>query len=182
MFLTSKTVWINRDSVLVWSFYLFVCCLSAKQPLLLGELIRLLANISNTKALEPSLPVFQLVVRYSWVFILGWGTCGIDFYHLLPHCSSFNYWSLRIFLYTYLEGPERRLFHPLTSPVLWIQMASAAPPPASGPAATENPNPGTSTSSSTTGDGGNQDSTFECNICLDTSKDAVISLCGHLFW
>ncbi|XP_042200790.1 E3 ubiquitin-protein ligase RNF5 [Callorhinchus milii] len=22
---------------------------------------------------------------------------------------------------------------------------------------------------------------FECNICLDTAKDAVISLCGHLF-
>ncbi|XP_029591582.1 E3 ubiquitin-protein ligase RNF5 [Salmo trutta] len=24
-------------------------------------------------------------------------------------------------------------------------------------------------------------STFECNICLDTARDAVISLCGHLF-
>lgn len=24
--------------------------------------------------------------------------------------------------------------------------------------------------------------TFECNICLDTATDAVISLCGHLFW
>ena len=23
---------------------------------------------------------------------------------------------------------------------------------------------------------------FECNICLDTAKDAVISFCGHLFW
>jgi len=22
---------------------------------------------------------------------------------------------------------------------------------------------------------------FECNICLDTAKDAVISMCGHLF-
>lgn len=32
------------------------------------------------------------------------------------------------------------------------------------------------------GGGSTQDSTFECNICLDTSKDAVISLCGHLFW
>ncbi|XP_051956929.1 E3 ubiquitin-protein ligase RNF185 isoform X4 [Xyrauchen texanus] len=29
--------------------------------------------------------------------------------------------------------------------------------------------------------GENSSSTFECNICLDTSKDAVISLCGHLF-
>lgn len=25
------------------------------------------------------------------------------------------------------------------------------------------------------------DSMFECNICLDTAKEAVISLCGHLF-
>lgn len=25
------------------------------------------------------------------------------------------------------------------------------------------------------------DSAFECNICLDTAKDAVVSLCGHLF-
>lgn len=23
---------------------------------------------------------------------------------------------------------------------------------------------------------------FECNICLDTPKDAVVSMCGHLFW
>lgn len=25
------------------------------------------------------------------------------------------------------------------------------------------------------------ESAFECNICLDTAKDAVVSLCGHLF-
>lgn len=25
------------------------------------------------------------------------------------------------------------------------------------------------------------ESVFECNICLDTAKDAVVSLCGHLF-
>ncbi len=25
-------------------------------------------------------------------------------------------------------------------------------------------------------------SRFECNICLDTAHDAVISMCGHLFW
>ncbi|KAJ7400873.1 E3 ubiquitin-protein ligase RNF185 [Pitangus sulphuratus] len=42
---------------------------------------------------------------------------------------------------------------------------------------------GTSGSSSNgPGDNTNQDNTFECNICLDTAKDAVISLCGHLFW
>lgn len=27
----------------------------------------------------------------------------------------------------------------------------------------------------------NDESMFECNICLDTAKDAVVSLCGHLF-
>lgn len=26
------------------------------------------------------------------------------------------------------------------------------------------------------------DSMFECNICLDTARDAVVSMCGHLFW
>lgn len=23
---------------------------------------------------------------------------------------------------------------------------------------------------------------LECNICLDTARDAVVSMCGHLFW
>ena len=27
-----------------------------------------------------------------------------------------------------------------------------------------------------------EDRTFECNICLDTARDAVVSICGHLFW
>ncbi|XP_007568007.1 PREDICTED: E3 ubiquitin-protein ligase RNF185-like [Poecilia mexicana] len=64
--------------------------------------------------------------------------------------------------------------------------APSAPPPAaaaasgSAAAAAETSSPGGS-SSSTAADGGSQDSTFECNICLDTAKDAVISLCGHLF-
>lgn len=31
------------------------------------------------------------------------------------------------------------------------------------------------------GDHGDEDRAFECNICLDTAKDAVISMCGHLF-
>ena len=26
------------------------------------------------------------------------------------------------------------------------------------------------------------ESNFECSICLETAKDAVITLCGHLFW
>lgn len=32
------------------------------------------------------------------------------------------------------------------------------------------------------GDGQKKDdSMFECNICLDTAKEAVVSMCGHLF-
>ncbi|PAV83112.1 hypothetical protein WR25_07761 [Diploscapter pachys] len=44
-----------------------------------------------------------------------------------------------------------------------------------------------SSSSNAQGGGGNGDerkddnSRFECNICLDTARDAVVSLCGHLF-
>lgn len=30
-------------------------------------------------------------------------------------------------------------------------------------------------------DGASTDSTYECTICLETAKDAVVSLCGHLF-
>ena len=26
------------------------------------------------------------------------------------------------------------------------------------------------------------ESNFECSICLETAKDAVITFCGHLFW
>lgn len=29
---------------------------------------------------------------------------------------------------------------------------------------------------------GGTEGAFECNICLDTARDAVVSLCGHLFW
>ena len=30
--------------------------------------------------------------------------------------------------------------------------------------------------------GGDENKNFECNICLDTARDAVVSMCGHLFW
>ncbi|XP_054166271.1 E3 ubiquitin-protein ligase RNF185-like isoform X2 [Oppia nitens] len=40
------------------------------------------------------------------------------------------------------------------------------------------PKPSTS---STSGDQSSNDANFECNICLDSAKDAVVSLCGHLF-
>ncbi|PAV65250.1 hypothetical protein WR25_06654 [Diploscapter pachys] len=47
--------------------------------------------------------------------------------------------------------------------------------------------PQSSSSSNAQGGDGNGDerkddnSRFECNICLDTARDAVVSLCGHLF-
>lgn len=28
----------------------------------------------------------------------------------------------------------------------------------------------------------NNNDKFECNICLDTAKNAVITSCGHLYW
>ncbi|XP_060948641.1 E3 ubiquitin-protein ligase RNF5 [Limanda limanda] len=34
---------------------------------------------------------------------------------------------------------------------------------------------------SSSGEGEGNQATFECNICLDTARDAVISMCGHLF-
>lgn len=41
-----------------------------------------------------------------------------------------------------------------------------------GPSSTGNPNHEQNTNNAN----------FECNICLDTARDAVVSQCGHLFW
>ena len=31
--------------------------------------------------------------------------------------------------------------------------------------------------------GGNTaETTYECHICFEQAKDAVVSMCGHLFW
>lgn len=40
----------------------------------------------------------------------------------------------------------------------------------------------TSASGASNSEQPNANANFECNICLDTAKDAVISFCGHLFW
>lgn len=32
------------------------------------------------------------------------------------------------------------------------------------------------------GSSGEENSTFECNICLEQATEPVITLCGHLFW
>lgn len=37
------------------------------------------------------------------------------------------------------------------------------------------------TNASSDGAAKKDDSMFECNICLDTAKEAVVSMCGHLF-
>ncbi|KAL9981022.1 hypothetical protein ACROYT_G009676 [Oculina patagonica] len=39
----------------------------------------------------------------------------------------------------------------------------------------------TSAAGASSGEQPNANANFECNICLDTAKDAVISFCGHLF-
>ncbi|XP_011502988.1 PREDICTED: E3 ubiquitin-protein ligase RNF185-like isoform X2 [Ceratosolen solmsi marchali] len=44
----------------------------------------------------------------------------------------------------------------------------------------EQPGP-SNPSGSATDEKEKDDRMFECNICLDTAKDAVVSLCGHLF-
>ncbi|RWS30443.1 E3 ubiquitin-protein ligase RNF185-like protein, partial [Leptotrombidium deliense] len=43
------------------------------------------------------------------------------------------------------------------------------------------PNNGHANSGMTNEETKDNESNFECNICLDTAKDAVVSLCGHLF-
>lgn len=47
---------------------------------------------------------------------------------------------------------------------------------------TDEPEPGEKNNSATSDAGPKKDdSMFECNICLDTAKEAVVSMCGHLF-
>ena len=46
----------------------------------------------------------------------------------------------------------------------------------------ENVNDGPGTSGEQSSSSNPSSTQFECNICLDTAKDAVISYCGHLFW
>lgn len=43
----------------------------------------------------------------------------------------------------------------------------------------DNNNENTNTNNNNNND---ENSTFECNICLEQSSDPVITLCGHLFW
>lgn len=73
--------------------------------------------------------------------------------------------------------------------------SSSDPQPTASTSAADSTSPESGSSSSATGkskinledanDDGDEekkdDSVFECNICLDTAKDAVVSMCGHLF-
>ncbi|KAH8385492.1 hypothetical protein KR093_011240 [Drosophila rubida] len=55
--------------------------------------------------------------------------------------------------------------------------------PTTGGASNENSGSSSSSSSSNNNDKDKEqdESLYECNICLDTAKDAVVSMCGHLF-
>ncbi|CAF0923494.1 unnamed protein product, partial [Didymodactylos carnosus] len=44
-----------------------------------------------------------------------------------------------------------------------------------------NNNNNTNSHTSASNSGANKDTGFECNICLETAHDAVVSMCGHLF-
>lgn len=46
----------------------------------------------------------------------------------------------------------------------------------------EQPGPSNTASEKDSKEEKKDDNMFECNICLDTAKDAVVSMCGHLFW
>ena len=48
---------------------------------------------------------------------------------------------------------------------------------------TDTSSPGNNPPSDGGGNAGDESNgTYECNICLETANDAVVSMCGHLFW
>lgn len=49
-------------------------------------------------------------------------------------------------------------------------------------ASSENDSSGKNTDNIENDNKDEQNTMFECNICLDNAKDAVVSVCGHLFW
>lgn len=68
--------------------------------------------------------------------------------------------------------------------------AASEATPSSPSSSTTTTTPGAGASTSTAGPNNdssssdkeqNEESLYECNICLDTAKDAVVSMCGHLF-
>uniref|UniRef100_A0A3Q2P5H4 E3 ubiquitin-protein ligase RNF185 n=1 Tax=Fundulus heteroclitus TaxID=8078 RepID=A0A3Q2P5H4_FUNHE len=50
-----------------------------------------------------------------------------------------------------------------------------------GESSSDRDGPGGSSGGGGSGESERDRATFECNICLDTARDAVISMCGHLF-
>lgn len=61
---------------------------------------------------------------------------------------------------------------------------AAEPTPPSNSPASDSAKPkenATPTGDSENNDEQREERTFECNICLDTARDAVVSMCGHLF-
>lgn len=62
-----------------------------------------------------------------------------------------------------------------------IQLESATESAEGGDGAAASSSAATTDSASNGEEEKKDDSMFECNICLDTAKDAVVSMCGHLF-
>lgn len=77
---------------------------------------------------------------------------------------------------------------PVSTPPEALESGPSTSPSGSGPSSNEPSAAGTSKDEDAAaaqkdgaGDEKKDESMFECNICLDTAKDAVVSMCGHLF-
>lgn len=79
---------------------------------------------------------------------------------------------------------------PVSTPPEALESGPSTSPSGSGPSSNEPSTAGTSKDEDAAataaqkdgaGDEKKDESMFECNICLDTAKDAVVSMCGHLF-
>ncbi|XP_058014669.1 E3 ubiquitin-protein ligase RNF185 isoform X2 [Ahaetulla prasina] len=108
------------------------------------------------------------------------GGCGWTFSSGLREDIDVLFAAL-VFLGNICIGGEQRLLQDSASHRLPNQKPRMASKGPAASASTESSSAGGTSGNSSNGDSPGQDSTFECNICLDTAKDAVISLCGHLF-
>nr|XP_037290738.1 uncharacterized protein LOC119186056 [Rhipicephalus microplus] len=111
--------------------------------------------------------------RYEWNYSATCRNC-----HVAPSCEATTF--LVVGKHACFAGSESSSDspYPKTSP------CSARETSRGMVVTSENPKGASASSSNDEGGStsGQQDGSFECNICLDTAKDAVVSLCGHLFW
>lgn len=79
------------------------------------------------------------------------------------------------------SSPPSNLLGSKPPPIIGFRTLSGNENESNGNASTEGTSPKDSGNEKEKGDEKRDDSMFECNICLDTAKDAVVSMCGHLF-